>query len=80
MGYRIIYGKKKRACHQLGRARWILVFVIIIAGLIAAGMINLRLSGFALENMAQAVRDGQKVSDAIVTFCREIIENGQVIQ
>jgi hypothetical protein len=33
----------------------------------------------ALENMAQSVRSGESIKDAVTAFCREIIENGKTV-
>jgi len=32
----------------------------------------------ALENMVEAVQDGESISDAITAFCREIIDSAQI--
>ena len=57
-----------------------LIFVVVVLILVIAAAADLRLPGDALENMAQAVRGGEDVSDAIVAFCREIIGNAQIPQ
>lgn len=90
MGYRIIYGKKKAGFRALSKRSKILI--LAIAGcilLVAASYFwgadvylpgDREVTGAALENMVDLLQDGEKLSDAIVIFCREIIENAQTPQ
>ena len=76
MGYRIIYSKRRRCLS--GRTKRIIISLLICAALICVGYFcRPQLPEAALENMAEAVRDGETLSDAIAVFCREIIENAE---
>ncbi|MBQ8768997.1 MAG: hypothetical protein IJZ15_05080 [Oscillospiraceae bacterium] len=82
MGYRIVYGKDKRRSWKLNKGKYTLIFAIAICiALMAVSYFcgdALKLPGESLENMAQAVQNGESLSDAITAFCREIIENAQI--
>lgn len=88
MGYRIIYGKKKRRVLQPQKATKLLIYAIVacvilfvFVGLGQKGILSPdESSAVALENMVQSVRDGANISDAVVAFCREIIDNANLPQ
>jgi hypothetical protein len=76
MGYRIIYGKEKR---RLNKGTKKLIITILVSFLLIgfAYFCRPRLPEAALENMVDAVRDGETLTDAISAFCREIIDSAQ---
>lgn len=76
MGYRIIYGKEKRRLSK--GAKTFISVILACASLIGfAYFCRPELPETALENMVDAVRDGEPLSDAISAFCREIIDGAQ---
>lgn len=90
MGYRIVYGKKKTRFHSLSKRSKILIIAIVGCILLMAVSYfggaevylpgDREVTGVALENMVDSLQDGEKLSDAITAFCREIIENAQTPQ
>jgi len=78
MGFRIVYGKKKHRFHKGVVVP--IVLVALSAFLLAALHFRGRqlLPEAALENMVEAVQDGESISDAITAFCREIIDSAQI--
>ena len=83
MGYRIVYGKRDKRFRRPLKGRKILTITIIACLILFAfGYVFCTaplIPGEALEHMATAVRGGEKVSDAIVAFCQEIIGNAQMV-
>ena len=78
MGYRIIYGKNKRS--PINRKKLLTIATIVgIILLVAAWFDNglQQLPEAALENMVDAVQNGEALGDAITAFCREIITSAQ---
>ena len=88
MGYRIVYGRKKRQFCQLTKGKKVLAAAIVICVLLVMVCFlggtefllpgDREISGAALENMVNAVRNGENISDAVASFCREIILNAQM--
>jgi len=88
LGYRIVYGKKKKRFCRPSKGRKLLAAAIIICILLViAGFLggtelllpgNREISGAALENLVKTVQDGASLSDAIAAFCQEIIANAQM--
>lgn len=77
MGYRIIYGKEKR---RLSKGTKKLIITILVSSLLIgfAYFCRPKLPETALENMVDAVRDGEALTDAISAFCQEIIDCAQI--
>jgi len=90
MGYRIVYGRNKRRFRQLKkRGKTLMLSIVVCVVLIIAGYFggaklllpgDPDVSATALENMVDSVQGGEKISDAIVAFCREIIANAEIPQ
>ena len=87
MHYRIVYGRKKRSLPRLTRKQRAFAIAAIISISLAvfclAGGIKLLLPGdpdvsaAALENMVEAIQNGETISDAVTAFCQEIMANAQ---
>lgn len=78
MGYRIIYGRKKYSLTK--RSKTMIISLIICTLLLGIGyLFRPEIPETALENMAQSVRSGESIKDAVTAFCREIIENGKTV-
>lgn len=87
MGYRIVYGKKKRRFRQATKGKKVLIAATVVSILLVAAVFlgemeflpgDRQISGAALENLVQSLQDGASLSDVIVTFCQEIIANAQI--
>lgn len=85
MSYRIVYAKQKGQSHI---RRWILISFVIGISLIGFGYfgrdlflpVDAAATGEALEAMVDSVVSGEKLSDAVTTFCREILINAKSLQ
>lgn len=78
MGYRIIYSRKKFRLTK--RSKTMIISLVICAMLLGLGYLyRPEIPESALENMAQSVRSGESIKDAVTAFCREIIENGKTV-
>lgn len=85
MSYRIVYGKQNGQSHI--QMRILIAFVICIS-LICFGYfgrdlflpVDAAATGEALEAMVDSVVSGEKLSDAVTTFCREILNNAKSLQ
>ena len=90
MGYRITYGQdiiKTRLPAKRRKAvlkKWlcfVLVGVALVLALSSAALRHYLLPGDpavterALQELASDLRTGEKVSDAVTAFCREILDN-----
>ncbi len=92
MSYRIVYEKKKHPWEHPKRFKaGLLAAVLICAVLVAFGFLGMEKLQFllpgdpavtaaALENMADSLQNGQEFSDAVLTFCREVLQNAAVSQ
>ena len=79
MGYRIVYSKENRRLSK--GAKTLITSILAGALLIGIGYLSRpKLPETALENMVDALRNGEPISDAITSFCREIIDNAQMPQ
>ncbi len=92
MGYRIAYssiGKRlKRNRKKSTAVVAVLVIMILVIGAIAVKSIGLtwvkevllpgdpNVTAAALEDLAENLRNGESIGDAIRVFCQEIIEHG----
>jgi len=89
MGYRISYQNigENPQCRHRGKRKiaFIVCAVAVCAGLLIAGRnVLLRwilpgdpeVTGRALETMIRSLQSGTNFSDALTTFCREIIAHG----
>lgn len=78
MSYRIVYGKQKP--HLSKRTKSLITSIAIGAILIGIGYYcRPKLPETALENMVDAVRSGEPLSDAVTAFCREIIDSAEIL-
>ena len=77
MGYRIVYGKDKRRFSIKYKPLLVIGAICAAALLLSYFARSIRLPEAALENMVEAVRSGESLTDAITAFCREIIVNAQ---
>ena len=78
MGYRIVYGKDKRK--PINRKKLLTMAMIIGIFILAAAWFDSSLQQLpeaALENMVDAVQNGEALGDAITTFCREIVDSAK---
>ena len=88
MHYRIVYGKKKQRLSQLTKRQKVFAIAFIsclsLAVFLFAGGAKLLLPGdpefssVALENMVQAIQNGETLADAVTAFCEEILANAQI--
>ena len=88
MGYSIRYGPRIPA--EKKRGRWQCVAALILAGAIVLLCVDIwngrqwllpgdpQVTAQALETMAESIREGESLREAITCFCREIIENAAI--
>ena len=90
MSYKIVYGSQMHRVPIKGKgspmAVGIAVFLILVLYLAAGAGERFRelllpgdaaVTGAALQNMVENLKDGEDLSDAVTAFCKEIVENAQ---
>jgi hypothetical protein len=77
MGYRIVYGRKKGGLSK--RTITFIISVLVCLLIVLFGYFTRpKLPEAALENMADAVQNGESLSEAITAFCQEVIGDAQI--
>lgn len=87
MGYRIVYGKREKKIVPFKKIGLMVVGLTTVAMLILpnARALTARImlpgdpevTSAALQNMIDDLERGQRIGDAVATFCREIIAGGK---